>query len=736
MVDFEAYSSSSSFSHNSPHRNKDLGRFQDQGSSENQRRPTPPAKKVPPPPSQTTHSSFPHVNTTNNGPIERISSQQGVSQTPSNSSMRQVFLSLVAALDAHREISTQPRSLQEDHEEALSQIETVLVGEGLQLWQEFCASREYEDEDRVTPEKLLTYVDLICLPFDNMQQDTTNRNRSYPQLVLSLQVLVRPVLQFWVQKASSFNANHTFTEESTAVEGPTHDDSGDMDYQSEYKPETYRDVYNANMDGEPDDDDDGHQSGEDTDGRESVSRLKNIKKEQDSLDALLKRAATPNPVQGTSTSASLAWTPGRYKAGEFDISKVYRTLAVSKEIPTLDIDAAGNVVNILEEWRFGLYGSQAFQDLNKQYGYHWRKREHIGRYHARTTVVCEFKRLVSEEGMDDDEAVASLVARQGTKATTTFCKELGMERAARKAAEKGKTVLQRNPSTLRVLSDPSSSSSDTTKALTSSSAFKHSKPKKIGEMKQTKLWASAGPTPNTRLTEKVSTSEAANNLLNWCQPLKTKVLQYCAPIPGIPETWDKVPLDRTYRFPIFDDIVTVQHLWQFWTQGWQDGPSVRARSIEHGATWRKSTYDPMIHQWYEPRYKIVQQVQKLMVELEWDEKEATEGLEILRSREKLSLEGLAERLGSLYDIPAAISEARNPNAHSLLMTFAESADASREGSGATPFMGHVGGRRSPRTHHLQLNAATQESLLEIFEYDRAAEEEVDIVEESGIQIQI
>ncbi|KAG0379223.1 hypothetical protein BGX24_001271 [Mortierella sp. AD032] len=689
--------------------------------------------------------------------------------------MRKVFLSLVNALDAHRDVSTQSQFFQEHHEEALSQIETVLPGEGLQLWQEFCASKEYKDEDRVTPEKLLEYVDLICLPFDNMRQDTTNRNRSYPQLVLSLQILVRPVLQLWVKRASSLNAEHTFTER-TAVEEAMDNDNGDMDYQSEYKPETNQDVYNVKMDGELDDDKDGDRSDDEADGRKSVSRPKPTKKEQDSLEMLSKRAATINPVQVTSALTSLTWILGRYKAGEFKESTARRTsLAVDKMAPTIDIDTAGNIIAILEEWRFGSHETPAFQDLNKQYGHHWRKSEHYNRYHTRKTVICEFKRLVSEEGMGDDDAIALLVARQGPKATTTFVKDLGVERRAREQiAKKGKAVSQRNSSMSRAPSDPSSSSCDTTRALTSFSAFDHSTPKKTGGMKQTMLWASAGVTPNNHLTEKAPTSEARSNVLSWCQVRNTKVLQHCAPIPGVPETWDNVALDRTYRFPIFNDIATVQHLWEFWTRGWQGGPSVRAMSTEHGATWRKKTYDSTIFQWYESRYRIVQQVQKL-VELGWTQDEATERLEILRSREELSLEGLAGHLDSLYNIPEAIADAKYPNPHSLVVTMAKSADASEGGSGSMPFMGYVGGRRAPSTHHLQLNTATQKPLIEEMldpfirrredyaitlsqyerriksrmepgevsstdtveaesEYDRTEEEEVDTVEEIGIQI--
>ncbi|KAF9123489.1 hypothetical protein BGW39_008923 [Mortierella sp. 14UC] len=562
--------------------------------------------------------------------------------------MRNVFLSLVAALNVHKDISTQPQSIQEDHEEARSQIETVIAGEGIQLWQEFCASREYEDDDQVTPEKLLEYVDLICLPYDNMQQDATNRNRSYPQLVLSLQVLVRPVLQHWVQKAGVLKADHTFTEEKTAVDEGWEDcglddygldDYGDMDYQSECEPETSRGAYTANIVDVLDDHKDGDRSRRNVDGRESVSRLELTKKEQNSLDILSKDAAA-NFVEGASTPLSLVWTPGRYKADEFQAPPIYhRPYAIETIGPTIDIGISDNVVDILEEWRFGLNGTQAIQDLNRQYGTRWRRKDQDFRYQIRITVVREFKRLVTDE---------------------------------------------------------------------------------------------ARPTADNHQAENAPASEATGGLSAWYIGHKTKALQYCAPTPGMPEVWDSVALDRTYRFPIFDDIVTVEDLWKFWTQGWQDGPSVRERSAKHGATWRKSTYDRAIFQWYAPRYKVVREVQKL-VDLQWSEEEATEGIEVLRMREELSLEGLARHLESLYDIRAAISNAKRPNALSVLMSLAKSADAcKRESSKPAPLMGHVGGRAKDGSEGLISNGWVFWRDWGCCEYGDRAEEEVNSNEETGI----
>ncbi|KAF9931277.1 hypothetical protein FBU30_010506 [Linnemannia zychae] len=175
----------------------------------------------------------------------------------------------------------------------------------------------------------------------------------------------------------------------------------------------------------------------------------------------------------------------------------------------------------------------------------------------------------------------------------------------------------------------------------------------------------------------------------------------------MPENLDDASLDRHYRFPVYNNIVTVDDLWRFWTKGWDDGPSVRARSAKHGATWKMAVYDAKIAEWYAPRYRIVQEIQKL-VHKKWLESKAVEGIEMLRKES--SLEDLAKLLATLDDVPDAISNARTPNALATLLARAKPTHTNTV-PGLTLPMRLIGGRCAPSLHP-RLTTTVVEAMLE------------------------
>ncbi|KAG0307897.1 hypothetical protein BGZ97_000239 [Linnemannia gamsii] len=722
-------------------------RRREQSSSEKQR------QQLPPPPTtlataeddQAALQRLLSLSAKANGPNVPLPSQQSISETRDRTSIRKIFSSLVVALGRHNEASSQTPFSQHNRNEDPSQA--AMASEGMLLWREFCTSRAYNDDDRVTPEKLLDYVDLICLPYDNLQQRqgiTSNQDGSYPLQVLSLQALVRPVLQLWAHKAHPLDADmdyseQTFTEGSIAQveewERNGQDESADMDDELENWSDMRPGVYPASETDEPEDDN-VDWSKETAVIQENALRLMFGKEMKDSVK-IPSRVATTVPIKRTSNAVSTwkppSWTPGRYKAAEFEaILHCAKPHAVKDmtPTPTYNLTLTENVIGLLEEWRFGVDNQMSIQDLNKQYGVRWRRKDQRYYYNARLAIVREFKRLVSEEGMEDDEAVAYLVTKQGIKSSGTLYNEICQERSARNKAAANTPTSRPDPppssSSSSSSSSPSSlsrtpsdserlpsSSDSTSKVLTSSTKLDDPSPKITGVAKHEPLLLSARSTSHNSVAEKEpgTHSNTATSMLtglsSWRQGFKNKT-QFCAPTPGMPEVWDWVVLDRTYRFPIFDDIVTVDNLWEFWTRGWDGGPSVRERSAEHGATWRKAAYDPTIAQWYAPRYKVAQEIRRL-VEKDWLESEAVEGIEALRK--DLSMEGLAKHLESLDDIPVAISNATRPNALNIMMAQARSTALSRAASGLSPPMGHVGGRCAPRTH-VQTSATIQEPLVE------------------------
>ncbi|KAG0208176.1 hypothetical protein BGX33_006404 [Mortierella sp. NVP41] len=688
-----------------------------------------------------------------NGSTGRLNLRRPLPLIRGGPGTHKTYSSSVAALNTYQEASQQSSSPSLRPGKDSSEIEATIVSKGVHLWKEFCTSKEYQDDDRVTPEKLLEYVEIICLPYDDMQrrQDTAKQDQSYPLLVLSLQALVRPVLHLWlVQKNGLTDADMEPPEEQeqeqdhgvderSAVEERELDASNDMDVMEDIRQE-----YEPDMpwDADPGKAIDEHE--------ESIEWLKKTAgeleanlgpsdiKEEEEIKVHVKLSTPP------STSATLAWTPGRYKAEEFIASTTTPIVVqpADKDSPIYELADAGKVVDILEEWRFGTGGHMSIQDLTYEYGARWREREAYRRYLVRLTVVREFKRLVLEESMDDDEAVKVLVSKQGSKASGTFYNELCVERAVQNKEARREPPTWQSDSSSTAFSEASLSSPGTSNVSTASltsgklaskkatvtTAASHITKSSTPASAQTphaaakveatapassigtKLSSPARTTAARRSSEKAPTLNTNSNPLTsrfGFQRVNVSKAQYCERTPGMPEDWDNVVLDRTYRFPIFNDIVTVDDLWTFWTGGWDEGPSVRARSVKHGATWKKAAYDPTIAHWYQPRYKIIQEIQRL-VQQDWTEAEAVEGIEGLRK--ELSLERLATHLESLDDIPVAITQAKNPSAHAELMALFKSSAASMS-SGQTPDMGHVGGRCAPRTHP-ELTATTREPALE------------------------
>ncbi|KAG0045292.1 hypothetical protein BGZ83_009480 [Gryganskiella cystojenkinii] len=129
-------------------------------------------------------------------------------------------------------------------------------------------------------------------------------------------------------------------------------------------------------------------------------------------------------TKGGSTSTTQATTGensyARFKAQEFhtpgrgkgpvveDPSKVLKH--------QLNPEEGRNVLEVLEEWRYGLHGGPALQDLYLQYGSHWKVDADKNRYDARAAVTKEYVRLVLEEGLSDEKAIKSLDSLQGSKA--------------------------------------------------------------------------------------------------------------------------------------------------------------------------------------------------------------------------------------------------------------------------------------------------------------------------------
>jgi len=73
------------------------------------------------------------------------------------------------------------------------------------------------------------------------------------------------------------------------------------------------------------------------------------------------------------------------------------------------------VAELLQEWRFGLRGGQAIQDLDCKYGRRWRVVSDKQKYKCRRAVVQAYVRLVLDSKLSNKKAIMWLEALRGTK---------------------------------------------------------------------------------------------------------------------------------------------------------------------------------------------------------------------------------------------------------------------------------------------------------------------------------
>ncbi|KAF8983903.1 hypothetical protein BGZ52_000143 [Haplosporangium bisporale] len=122
--------------------------------------------------------------------------------------------------------------------------------------------------------------------------------------------------------------------------------------------------------------------------------------------------------------------PGRpsssfpYLASQFEIPPqgipVYKSFA-STPISQYSLqNTATTIRTLLLEWIAGLDSHPSIQELNRDLGTLWRFRGERNLYNSRATIVREFKRLVMEREMAEEEAIVSLQTALGKNAFLTF----------------------------------------------------------------------------------------------------------------------------------------------------------------------------------------------------------------------------------------------------------------------------------------------------------------------------
>ncbi|KAG0081853.1 hypothetical protein BGZ93_002615, partial [Podila epicladia] len=126
--------------------------------------------------------------------------------------------------------------------------------------------------------------------------------------------------------------------------------------------------------------------------------------------------------------------PFPYVASQFEIPP--RGIPVYKPLSTTTIsqyslkNTATTIRTLLLEWIAGLSNCLSIQELNRDLGTLWRVRGERNLYNSRATIVREFKRLVEEGPMTEEEAISSLQVQLGKNAFLTLSKRIGQENKA------------------------------------------------------------------------------------------------------------------------------------------------------------------------------------------------------------------------------------------------------------------------------------------------------------------
>ncbi|KAG0043272.1 hypothetical protein BGZ83_011646, partial [Gryganskiella cystojenkinii] len=137
-------------------------------------------------------------------------------------------------------------------------------------------------------------------------------------------------------------------------------------------------------------------------------------------------------VQSTISSGPSSSSFPEFKAQEFQVMKTsgltkqdrdQRQRLVPDDTSSIVYFLNQDVVTVpdaLQEWRFGIHGGPAIQDLNSRFMNKWRAAKDTSSYIVRTTIIKEYIRLVTEEDYDDEEAIRALEILRGSSSLGTL----------------------------------------------------------------------------------------------------------------------------------------------------------------------------------------------------------------------------------------------------------------------------------------------------------------------------
>ncbi|KAG0065913.1 hypothetical protein BGZ89_007817 [Linnemannia elongata] len=404
--------------------------------------------------------------------------------------------------------------------------------------------------------------------------------------------------------------------------------------------------------------------------------------------------STANPASGenvvcVSTKDSCpaySFTLGRYKASEFVIhSAQHKDGPFTNKYRPLP-GFCRNIIDVLEVWRYGTKTFTAVQDLTEKFGRSWIAPKDRERYQFFTEAVQEFKRLVMEEAMDDDQAVEELMGQQDwrlipvSKPQTDEEAELSPEKEPMDTDSDSDFVSQprcrsnksqsgkKSQSRRRSQSLKRPESSKTSELRKRSESRKRSVSRKRSESCKRSEWSKKSPaistdmdmdmdldmdmdigstTANRTVAEEHSTSSDTEPMdhemysVSVTRPVSRSSRRNPRPQykDNVVEPWGEVPVNRNFTFPIPDGIETVPDLYKAWHEGWGDIPSLFQLTKENGPSWTSKNLpsSKKIYDWYYAHYRVIRAVNDLVAkDKDWTVEKAIFALERLRGKKKLA----------------------------------------------------------------------------------------------------
>ncbi|KAG0051019.1 hypothetical protein BGZ83_004208 [Gryganskiella cystojenkinii] len=260
-------------------------------------------------------------------------------------------------------------------------------------------------------------------------------------------------------------------------------------------------------------------------------------------------------------------------------------------------DDTRTVIDVLREWRFGLKGQPAIQELNRKYHGRWKSGKDVTKYASRACIVKAYKELVIEGGHSDKMAIGILQGYMGNVSLITFLNKMsklkassewaanfvgrqGFERAITKSRPKFSSPIDPNRRILR-----------------ESGRLRYAQVEvdEDDELEEEEDEIDDEPPLKRRRVGDHTTYDTPSTHQEQDMGYDHQIPPYPKPV---------VDKDVPFPFPV-RDLQSIQEVWTEWTEGLEGGPSIESLLQIHGGLWMVEPYRSEYYQSFYSKDRIV-----------------------------------------------------------------------------------------------------------------------------------